>query len=160
MESIGKKARFLEAARGVVGRSVPEAETWRVVAQRAEAVARDPSHRGQWPIATARAVASLADLVELALPLLQPGGTLLAWKSGDPHDELGFGAEVDAAERAVEAIGGDPILIEAPLSDHDPSGTGVLAPIGDHRLVVVGRGRGRMDDRWPRDPAARRRQPW
>ena len=158
VESIGKKARFLEAALGVVSRSVPEAETWRVVAQRAEALARDPTHRGQWPIVTARAVASLADLVELSLPLLEPGGTLLAWKSGDPGDGAGFGAEIAAAERAIAAIGGGPLRIEAPLSAQDAAGA--LAAIGDHRLVLVGRGRSRMDDRWPRDPAARRREPW
>jgi 16S rRNA (guanine527-N7)-methyltransferase len=160
VESVGKKARFLEAALGVVRERVPEAAPWRTIVGRAEAVARDPNHRGRWPVVTARAVASLANLVELALPLLEPGGTLLAWKSGNPGDDRGLGAEVEAAERAVAAIGGDPILVEAPVSAVDRDGTGILAAIGDHRLVRVGRGRGPLDDRWPRDPAARRREPW
>ena len=55
---------------------------------RAEALAADSRHRGRWPAVTARAVASLADLVELAFPLLAPGGCLVAWKRGD----LGRGA--------------------------------------------------------------------
>jgi 16S rRNA (guanine527-N7)-methyltransferase len=123
-------------------------------------VAHDPQHRGRWPVVTARAVAGLADLVELALPLLEPGGTLLAWKSGDPGDEQGFGAEVAAAERAIAVIGGDAIRIEAPLSERDAGGAGALAAIADHRLVLVGRGHRPIHDRWPRDPAVRRRQPW
>ena len=40
---------------------------------RAEALAADPRHRGRWPAVTARAVAPLADLVELAVPAARPG---------------------------------------------------------------------------------------
>ena len=50
---------------------------------RAEALAADRRHRGRWPAVTVRAVASLGDLVELAFPLLAPGGVLVAWKRGD-----------------------------------------------------------------------------
>ena len=160
LESIRKKVRFLDAALGVVRERHAEAATWRTLAARAEAVARDPEHRGRWPVVTARAVASLADLVELALPLLEPGGTLLAWKSGDPADDDGFGAEIAAADRAQNAIGGDGILVDAAFGSRDPSGSAGLGAIADHCLVLVGRGRGAMDDRWPRDPAVRRRQPW
>jgi hypothetical protein len=35
-----------------------------------------------------------------------------------------------------------------------------LADLGDHRLVVVERGRGVIDRSWPRDPATRRSRPW
>jgi 16S rRNA (guanine527-N7)-methyltransferase len=163
VESVRKKARFLDAALGVVGRTIAEAERWRTEARRAEAVARDPGHRGRWPVVTARAVASLAELVELSFPLLEPGGSLLAWKAGDPAVERGFGAELAAAARAVETIGGNSgnrVTIDAPLAARDTAGTGVLATIGEHRLVVVERGGGPIDDRWPRDPAERRRRPW
>jgi hypothetical protein len=35
-----------------------------------------------------------------------------------------------------------------------------LAALADHRLIIVERGRGPIAGTWPRDPAARRRQPW
>jgi 16S rRNA (guanine527-N7)-methyltransferase len=41
-----------------------------------------------YDVVTARAVSSLAVLVEYAAPLLQPGGSLLAWKGArDPDEE-------------------------------------------------------------------------
>ena len=36
--------------------------------------------REAWPVVTVRAVASLAELVEIALQLVSPGGILVAWK--------------------------------------------------------------------------------
>ncbi len=69
VDSVGKKVRFL--------RTVVEATGLerRVAAEqaRAEALARDPRDREAWPAVTARAVASLAELVELGLPLVAPG---------------------------------------------------------------------------------------
>ena len=59
-----KKARFLET----VVEATAVGAVVEVVAARAEALAADPAHRGRWPAVTARAVASLADLVELELP--------------------------------------------------------------------------------------------
>jgi 16S rRNA (guanine527-N7)-methyltransferase len=161
VESIGKKARFLEAALGVVRGTIAEAGGWAVHAGRAEALARDPAHRGRWPVVTARAVGSLAELVELSLPLLGPGGSLIAWKAGDPADDAGLGAEIAAAERASRMIAGEEaLLVDAPMSARDPDGTAGLAAVGDHRLVVTRRGRRAIDERWPRDPAVRRRHPW
>ncbi len=86
VDSIGKKARFLQvagdaalAAMTAAGEPVPELE---VVAERAEAMAREGRHRGRHDVVTARAVGPLAELAELALPLLRPGGLLVAWKRG------------------------------------------------------------------------------
>ena len=78
VDSIAKKAAFLEvavAAAGVAGRV-------EIAAARAESLAADRRHRERWPAVTVRAVASLAELVELAFPLLAPGGVLVAWKRG------------------------------------------------------------------------------
>lgn len=139
VEPIGKKARFLETvvdATALTGRV-------RVATVRAESLAADPEHRGRWPAATARAVGALADLVELALPLLADDGVLVAWKRGD------LGAELDAAERAMTALGG------ARLEVMDPAVTGLPG----HRLVTVTR-TGHVPAGYPRDPAARRRRPW
>ncbi len=138
-EPIGKKARFLEtviAATGLAG--VAEAAT-----VRAEALAGDGRHRGRWPAVTARAVASLGDLVELGFPLLAPGGLLIAWKR---HD---LAAELAAAERAMRAMGGGDLDVHP-----------VPVPgLEDHRLVVATT-TGRVPSTHPRDPATRKRRPW
>ena len=41
---------------------------------------RTPDQRAAWDVVTARAVGSLAEVVELALPLLRVGGRLVAWR--------------------------------------------------------------------------------
>ncbi len=139
VEPVGKKARFLE----VVAAQAAGPPTVEVAAVRAEALAREPAHRGRWPAVTARAVASLADLVELSLPLLAPGGVLVAWKRGDIVDE------VAAAGRAIQALGGGTVGSVATA----------VGGLEGHRLVIV-TSRGRVPSGYPRDPAARRRRPW
>jgi 16S rRNA (guanine527-N7)-methyltransferase len=140
-EPTRKKARFLETAVTEIGLAGRVA----VVAARAEELARDPAGRGRWDAVTARAVASSAELVELAFPLLAPGGALLAWKRGGPDEEL------RAANRAVEALGGGSVEVV----DVDVHG------LDGHRLVVATRApSGTLPDGYPRDPAVRRRQPW
>ena len=69
VDSVAKKVRFLRAAieaTGVDGRIGAETA-------RAEGLARDPRHREAWPAVTARAVAPLAELVELGLPTRRAG---------------------------------------------------------------------------------------
>ena len=139
VEPIGKKTRFLETAIVATGL----AASVEAAAIRAEALAMDPDHRGQWPAVTARAVAALAELVELAFPLLAPGGSLIAWKRGD------LAEEVAAAQRAIVALGGGAI-----------EGVPVDVPgLDGHVLVVVTR-HGHVPAAYPRDPGARRRRPW
>ncbi len=139
VDPIGKKVRFLEA---VIGATALSASV-EAAAIRSEALAADPQHRGRWPAVTARAVAPLAELVELAFPLLAPGGILVAWKRGDLVDE------VAAARRAMTALGGGTL-----------EGEPVLVPgLEGHVLVIVTR-RGRVPDAYPRDPGARQRRPW
>jgi 16S rRNA (guanine527-N7)-methyltransferase len=139
VDSVGKKAAFLAAAIEVAGLSSRVG----VAAARAEELASETRHRERWPAVTARAVGSLAELVELAFPLLAIGGRLVAWKRGD------IGAELLAARRAVDALGGG-------LIDEEQVRVRGLA---GHRLVVVTK-HGRTSAAYPRDPAARRRQPW
>ena len=138
VDSVGKKVRFLETvirATGLERRVAAEA-------QRSEAIARDPRDREAWPAVTARAVTSLAELVELALPLVAPGGVLVAWKRY-PVDE-----ELDAATGALRA-----------LRAGRPEIQRVRVPgLEDHRLVVVPRD-GPIDVRYPREPSERRRRP-
>ncbi len=93
IESTAKKARFLDAVIAVAGLL----ERVTVHAERAEAVAADV-RRGivaPFDVVTARAVGDLAELVELAFPLLRIGGVLIAWKRGE------IAAEVSIAARAI-----------------------------------------------------------
>ena len=138
LDSVGKKVRFLRTvieATGLERRVAAEAA-------RAEAVARDPRDREGWPAVTARAVASLAELVELGLPLVAPGGVLVAWKREPVDDELGSAAGALAALRA-----GPVTVVKAGIPG-----------LEGHRLVIVPRA-GPIDARFPRDPAERRRRP-
>jgi 16S rRNA (guanine527-N7)-methyltransferase len=138
VDSVSKKVRFLRTvveATGLDRRIAAESE-------RVEVVARDRRDREAWPAVTARAVTSLAELVELGLPLVAPDGVLVAWKRG-PVDE-----ELAGAAGALEAL---------------RAGRVEVMPVGvpgleAHRLVIVPRA-GRIDARFPRDPAERRRRP-
>ncbi len=139
-DSIAKKAAFLEvatAAAGVAGRVA-------VTVARAEALAADRRQREGWPAVTVRAVASLPDLVELAFPLLAPGGILVAWKRVD------LGTEGARALPAIAALGGGTLEVAGPPP---------VPGLEDHVLVFV-RKDGRTGAGWPRPPAERRRHPW
>lgn len=140
VESIGKKARFLATVVEAIGAG----RTVRVAATRAEELAADPHQRGRWQVVTARAVATVAELVELGFPLVEPGGAVVAWKRGD------IGAELDAASVAIKALGGGSLEV---VDVRDVPG------VDGHRLVIATR-TGRVPDTYPRDPAARARRPW
>jgi len=139
VDATAKKARFLSVAAEAAGLR----ERMSVVTARVEDLALDPAQRGTWRLVTARAVASLADLVELAFPLLAARGRLVAWKRGD------LSAELRAADRAMDALGGGSHVV------HDVAVEGLT----EHRLVVATR-TGRVPATFPRDPGVRRRRPW
>jgi 16S rRNA (guanine527-N7)-methyltransferase len=140
LDPIAKKTRFLAAVVEAIGLGSRVA----VATARAEDVARDIERRETWAFATARAVASTPDLIELSFPLLARGGSLIAWKRGD------LTAELTAARRAIEALGGGTIeVVDVPVS-----------ALRDHRLLVATRSAMSVPDRYPRDPSARRRRPW
>jgi 16S rRNA (guanine527-N7)-methyltransferase len=138
VESVGKKARFLEVVVAALGLAP------RVTARASRSEDLVP---GQWDVVTARAVGDLSELVELALPLLSPGGHLLAWKRGEIRDEL------QRAGRAAREIGGSP-----PAWMPYPEALAAAGLTG-HGLVVVQKVRATAAA-FPRDPAARRRRPW
>jgi 16S rRNA (guanine527-N7)-methyltransferase len=85
----------------------------------------------------------MADLVELSFPLLEIGGSLVAWKRGEIDGELA------AARRAIDALGGGRL---------DVTDVPVDGLVG-HRLVVATTS-GPVQAAFPRDPAVRRRRPW
>ena len=143
VESVAKKAAFLSAAAGLLrvdaGPATGEIEVFN---GRAEALAEDRRHRERWPAVVARAIAALPELAEVALPLVTPGGLLVAWKRRPLDAELG------AAATAIELLGGGPPRI-LPIT---------LAGLEDHVLVVVEKVAATPAG-YPRDPAQRRRLP-
>jgi len=139
VDSIGKKARFLSTA--VAGLGL--ADRVEVAAVRAESLAADPRHRGRWPAVTARAVAALPELVELAFPLLAPGGLLVAWKGTEIREER------VRAVPALAAVGGGTLEVVA-MAPPAPAG----------HVLVVCRKAGPTPAGWPRTPAERARRPW
>jgi 16S rRNA (guanine527-N7)-methyltransferase len=148
VESVVKKARFLEVAGRAAGATMRaaggEPPAVEVLATRAEALAADVAHRGRWDVVTARAVAALDELVELALPLVTVGGLLVAWKRDAGDGALD--AEFAAAGPVLAAVGGKLEAVER---------VGVPG-LEDHRLVVV-RAVAPAPARFPRSPAERRR---
>lgn len=89
VESERRKAEWLtrEAA------SLPNV---RVVGERTETLAR--REREGWPVVTARAVAPFPAVVELAAPLVAPGGCLVVWRGDDATDD-------DRARTAASLLG-------------------------------------------------------
>jgi len=110
VESNGKKARFLREAVRQLGLS-----NARVAESRAEAVDMPAA----FDAITARAMATLGDILAVGAHLLAPGGRLLAMKGGRPDAEI---AELPAGW-VVEAI-------------HPLAVPGLAA---ERHLVVVGR---------------------
>lgn len=110
---------------------------------RAEEMARKDSFRDSMDIAVARAVAPMAVLVELCLPFVRPGGTMVAMKGPAVEQEL------TAARRALELLAGE---IETRDAFNLPfSGAG--------RELVVIRKVGPTHQRFPRRPGVPARRP-
>ena len=137
VDSVGKKAAVLSEMVEVLG--LDRVET---LAERAEALGRDPAWRERADVVTARACAPLPVLVEYALPLLRVGGRLIAWKGPIGEEEL------TAGTHAAGILGGD-------RPEVHPTGIGAL---GDHRLVVVEK-RSATPARYPRRPGEPSRRP-
>lgn len=95
LEATAKKTAFL---RHLVDRlSLKNTE---IVTGRAEETAHDARYREKFNLAISRAVAPMVVLVELALPFLAIGGTLIAQKKGDTD------AEINLAGKAISLLGG------------------------------------------------------
>lgn len=91
------------------------------VHKRAEEAGLDKAMRESFDVATARAVAALNVLCEYCLPLIKMKGCFVAMKGP------GAGAELSAAEHALEVLGGDKVDVK----------TVNLPTAGERNLVVV-----------------------
>lgn len=147
VDSIRKKAAFLEVAAAAATRSLLEAGEpaphMSAPAERAESIARRPEHRERWDVVSARAVSHLADLVELALPLLRVGGRFIAWKG-----VAGLEEELRAARAALVRSGSDPRAVELHAVP--------VPELADHRLVAIHK-TGPTPLHYPRPVVERRR---
>lgn len=101
VESSRKKALFLQHAVQELGLSGIN-----VLNERAEMLCRDPAHGGRYVSVTVRAVAHLKEVIRLSLPLLAPGGRLLAFKGRTAE------AEAKESSASLEKWGGRIVGIE------------------------------------------------
>lgn len=99
VESVGRKCDFIRRAI-----SVAEITNARVVNARSEELGLGEG-REAYAAVTARAVGRLSTLAELASPLLEPGGILVAWKGKrDPGEEAQLTSAAPALAMRSEEI--------------------------------------------------------
>lgn len=111
LEATQKKCRFLEHV--IADLKLSNA---RVVCGRAEEIAHLPEHRASYDFVVARAVASLATLAELCLPLARTGGEVVALK------KLGVEDELRSSTKAISTLGGKllaPVIVTVPVIEED-----------------------------------------
>ena len=149
LDSVTKKTRFLAVAGAAVAATLVQEEIQppaiEAVAERAEDQAEEPEQRAAWDVVTARAVGSLAEVLELGLPLAREGGLVVAWKREEERD--GLRAELRDAGSIIRATGGSrPEVVDAST----PSLPG-------HRLVVVAKERP-TPAAYPRPASVRRKR--
>ena len=139
VDSVGKKTAFLDT----VAQATRLAPRLSVATARAEALAAQREHRERWPAVATRAVGSVAETIELGFPLLRVGGIAVAWKGRLSAEEM------DAARHAADEMGRATLEI-VPVT---------VRGLDDHVLVIATK-HAPTPQRFPRDPAERRRRPW
>jgi 16S rRNA (guanine527-N7)-methyltransferase len=139
VESMGKKARFLEEVTSTLAIDGVEVRN-----ERAEALAH--ARRERYDVGTARALGALGAIVEYLLPFLRIGGDAIAWKGR-------LDAELGGARKACAAIGGEIVKITA------TSEFGLGAMLPGRSLVVIRKVRP-TPSRYPRSAAEAKRRPW
>jgi 16S rRNA (guanine527-N7)-methyltransferase len=137
VESVNKKAAFLRETVAQLGLDDVE-----VVAQRAEIAARDTKHRDSYDWATARGLGKLPVVIELCAPFLEPGGLLVAQRSGDLDADLTHAAP---AFKALHLWSRTPIFLDLPA-------------LPGHGLVV-GEKYAPTPEAYPRRPGMPRKRP-
>lgn len=95
LDSLEKRVRFLNEV--IIESSLTDVS---IIHGRAEDLARDPLHRENYDVGTARAVASLSVLSEYILPFVKPGGVFAAMKGSEIQKEL------NEATKAISVLGG------------------------------------------------------
>jgi 16S rRNA (guanine527-N7)-methyltransferase len=141
IESVGKKARFIEQTSALLGLNDVDVRN-----ERAETLAHSADRRAAYDVGTARAVGTLAACAEYLLPFLRVGGDAIVWKGK-------VDAELAAARKALASLGGEIAAIVSTLQ------LGVADVLPGRNLVVMRKVRA-SPDRYPRASAEARRRPW
>ena len=137
IESVGRKCEFMRRAAETAG--IANAT---VLNRRSEELAAGEG-RESYDAVTARAVGRLSTLAELASPLLEPNGVLVAWKGRrDPDEE----------EQLVNASGALAMRPEEILEVGDRAGS-------EHRHLHVVRKVGATPANLPRNPGIAKKRP-
>jgi len=140
LESTGRKCRFLDHV--ITTLALPGVS---VDCRRAEMAGQDPSTRESFDIAVTRAVAELAVLAELCLPLLKMGGVALVMKGPKAESEIARGGG------AMAVLGGR-LEFARPLALPVPSGTVERVVLGIRKISATPQG-------YPRAPGVPARRP-
>jgi 16S rRNA (guanine527-N7)-methyltransferase len=153
VDSIAKKAAFLEAAAAVVTDALYDgAQPTDIVAfaERVEDLADKPDQREAWDLVVARAVGTIAEVAELGLPLARRYGSVVAWKrAADDASRAALETEIANARRIVQATGG------AGTRVIELDGASAVGLPGNC-LVAIRKVRP-TPERYPRSPGERRR---
>ena len=136
LDATAKKCDFLREAAVAMGLSNVD-----VICGRAEDVGR-AELRESFDLVTARAVASLRELVELALPLLKEGGSLLAYKGAY------YQTEIDEAAHALSELCGE----VGEVTEYTLAG-------GDRRALITVRKLAPTPTKYPRRPGMPHKRP-
>jgi 16S rRNA (guanine527-N7)-methyltransferase len=150
VDSIAKKAGFLEAAAALATQQLNGSTEIRAMNERAEDLADEPDQREAWDFVCARAVGSVAECAEIGLPLARRSGHVVIWKrASDAPARTALNNEIDEARQIIQAAGGAGARIVA----LEP---GARVNLPGACLVVVRKARP-TPDRYPRSPGERRR---
>ncbi len=137
IESVQKKGVFLRQTLKALGIDAA------VLIERAEIAGQESVHRAGFDLVLARAVAELATLSELTLPLARLGGLVVLPKGPKA------GAEVEAARYAIHLLGGELLGV------HALAVPGVL----EERTVVILRKARPTPPAYPRKPGLPGKRP-
>ncbi|MEG2088374.1 MAG: 16S rRNA (guanine(527)-N(7))-methyltransferase RsmG [Angelakisella sp.] len=130
LDSLDKRLTFLRHLCAQLGVDAT------MVHARAEDAGQDELHRERYDVATSRAVASLAELAELCLPLLRRGGLMVALKGSSGR------AEAATAQNAITLCGG---TLQEMIDYHLPN--------GDARTLIVIKKSSPTPPKYPRNSA-------
>ena len=106
-DSLNKRLRVIDSLAAEIG--INNIST---LHGRAEDIGRIEGERESYDLCTSRAVADMAVLAELTLPLVKVGGYLAAYKSMDIDKEL------DGAAKAIKTLGGRLARVQQTLEGH------------------------------------------
>lgn len=138
VEANKKKADFLS----FVKERLRLANLW-VINERAETIAHQETHREQYPVVTARAVASTAVLLELAIPLCTSKGYFVAYKGRSYQEELA------SAQNAIRLLGAD-LVEEVPYE--------LPNALGERSLLIFQK-KQKTPEKYPRRPGLPAKRP-